>query len=352
MVRGALFRGPGNDTRLFTFGGSTFLANQTDPDWQPPGSDQYGLWSYDTSLMSWAQYDITDAAPRRPNWGSVTEAIAQGIGFFLNGQIDRGSSEVMYTMSEYIGGELSNATNNQTTYLAGMIVVDMPTQQARNVSTETLGAPRVGGGLVHSPKFGKTKNGTLLALGGMRSRDDRNNTFDNGILIDFSNVSLCDTFLEDDVVWFNQSTTGQTPPPRIDFCVLPGLKSAKDNSSHNLYIHGGYDPGQSIMYDDIYVLSLPSFTWTLVYSGTTPRFGHTCNTAGKRQMLRTGGSLDASMWAVETTGQVPNLTMLQCDPREGVGLFDLTDLTWSSFFNASAPDYELPKVVVDAIGGS
>ena len=89
----------------------------------------------------------------------------------------------MYTMSEYIGGELSNATNNQTTYLGGMIIVDMPTQTARNVSTETLGAPRVGGGLVHSSRFGRTKNGTLVALGGMRSVDDRNNTFNNGELV-------------------------------------------------------------------------------------------------------------------------------------------------------------------------
>ncbi|KAK4894464.1 hypothetical protein LTR27_007350 [Elasticomyces elasticus] len=352
MVRGALYRGPGNDTRLFTFGGSTFLANQSDPDWQAPVSDQIGLWSYDTSSMTWAQYDVTDVAPRRPNWGSVTEAIAQGIGFFLNGQIDRGSSEVMYTLSEYVGGELSNATNNQTTYLGGMVMIDMPTQTARNVSTETLGAPRVGGGLVHSPRFGKTKGGTLVAFGGMQSTNDRNNTFNNGALIDFGNVALCDNFMEENVTWFNQSTLGDIPPPRIDFCVLPGLKSAKDNSSHNIYIHGGYDPTTSVMYDDVYLLSLPSFTWTMLWSGTTGRFGHSCNTAGKRQMLRTGGSLDASMYAVETSGQLPNLTAMQCDPKEGVALFDLTALTWSSFYNAYAADYQLPNKVVDLIGGS
>ena len=48
-------------------------------------------------------------------------------------------------------------------------------------------------------------------------------------------MSLSDTFMEDNVTWFNQSTLGDVPPPRIDFCVLPGLKSAKDNSSHNMY---------------------------------------------------------------------------------------------------------------------
>lgn len=197
MVRGALYRGPGNDTRLYTFGGSTFLANESDPDWQAPVSDQIGLWSYDTAAMTWSQYDITYAAPRRPNWGSVTEAIAQGTGFFLNGQIDRGSSAVMYTMSEYVGGELSNATNDQTTYLGGMVIIDMPTQRARNVSTESLGAPRVGGGLVHSPRFGKTKNGTLVAFGGMRSQDDRNNTFYNGVLVGIFPAALKPTLRAD-----------------------------------------------------------------------------------------------------------------------------------------------------------
>ena len=109
---------------------------------------------------------------------------------------------------------------------------------------------------------------------------------------------------------------------------------------------------KSIMYDDIYVLSLPSFVWTKVYSGKNPKFGHTCHSAGKRQMMTVGGSLDASMYAVETTGQIPNLTSMTCDKWGGVALFDLSNLTWGSFFNAYAPDYQVPKKVVDAIGGS
>ncbi|KAL5331047.1 hypothetical protein ACEPPN_000576 [Leptodophora sp. 'Broadleaf-Isolate-01'] len=67
MVRGALFRGPANDKKLYTFDGSTFLANNNDSDWKPPSSDHYSLWSYDTSLMTWGQYDLTYTVPRRPN---------------------------------------------------------------------------------------------------------------------------------------------------------------------------------------------------------------------------------------------------------------------------------------------
>jgi hypothetical protein len=183
MVRGALFRGPTNDTRMYTFGGSTFLANTSDPSWQQPSSDHYSLWSYDTSLMTWNQYDITHAIPRRPNWGAVTEAISIGFGFVLNGMVDRGSSNVLYTLSEYIGGTLTNSTNDKITYLGGMAIIDLSTQAVRNVSTVTLGDPRVGGGLIFAPGFGKTSSGALVAFGGMRGRNEGENTFTNGILV-------------------------------------------------------------------------------------------------------------------------------------------------------------------------
>lgn len=183
MVRGALYRGLTKDRRLFTFGGSTFLANQSDPDWKQPDSDQYSMWSYDTEAMTWDQYDLTYAVPRRPNWGAVTEAISLGIAFVLNGQVDRGSSYVLYSMTEYVNGTMSNETYNQITYLGGMVIIDLATQIARNVSTDTLGAPRVAGGLVHGQRFGKTANGTLVTFGGMRSASDKTNTFSNGVLV-------------------------------------------------------------------------------------------------------------------------------------------------------------------------
>lgn len=117
-------------------------------------------------------------------------------------------------------------------------------------------------------------------------------------------------------------------------------------------MYGGYDPGQSIIYDDVYVLSLPSFTWTKVYSGATPRYGHTCHSAGKRQMMSVGGSLNAEMFAVETTGNIPNLMNMECDGTQSVSLFDMTELKWGTYYDAYAPQYQVPQNVVDVIGGS
>ncbi|RYN19986.1 hypothetical protein AA0112_g10885 [Alternaria arborescens] len=320
--------------------------------WKLPASDDYSLWSYDTESMSWARYDLTYAVPRRPNWGANAEAWRLGLAFYLNGMVDKGSSIAAYTVTEYINGTLQNETADHITYLPGLNIINMTTQVARNVGTDSLGAPRIAGGLVWGSRIGKSGNGTLVAMGGMRSAGQRIDTFSNGVLVDFATVALCDTFHETDVRWYNQSTTGEIPPPRIDFCTMPSISYAKDNSSSNIYIYGGYDPVQAIMYDDVYVLSLPSFIWTKVYSGNDSRFGHSCHSAGVRHMIRIGGSLDADTYAFETTGQLPVLDTIRCDQQGGVALFDLSDCTWGSFYDTNAPGYEVPTKLVERIGGT
>lgn len=183
MLRGALYAAELETNKLFTFGGSTFLANESDPDWQPPSQDPTSLWSYDTEIRNWDSYNNTDVVTGRPNWGLITEDMTHDVGFFLNGQYDRGSSYGLYTSVEYEGGKVTNASYSQISYLSGMIMIDLHTQETKNVSTESLGAPRVAGGMVHAPGFGKTKNGTLVAFGGMRSGGENVDTFTNGDLV-------------------------------------------------------------------------------------------------------------------------------------------------------------------------
>lgn len=183
MLRGGLYAAMSESNRLFTFGGSTFLANDSDPDWAPPSKDPTTLWSFDTELRNWQSYDISASIPWRPNWGPVTEDVAHSVGFFLNGQYDRGSSYGLYTSVQYRGGTVTNDTFNQISYLGGMVMIDLHTQETRNLSTTTLGNPRVAGGLLHAPGFGKSKNGTLVAFGGMMSSGQGSDTFTNGQLV-------------------------------------------------------------------------------------------------------------------------------------------------------------------------
>jgi N-acetylneuraminic acid mutarotase len=60
------------------------------------------------------------------------------------------------------------------------------------------------------------------------------------------------------------------------------------------YIHGGFSPLTT--YDDVYVLSLPSFSWYKV--DNTPGTGrtlHTCNVVN-RQMIVIGGTSNDDSW--------------------------------------------------------
>ena len=142
--------------------------------------------------------------------------------------------------------------------------------------------------------------------------------------------------------WYRQSATGDVPPGRLDFCLI--YASAPDHSSHNIYLYGGRGVNDAV-YDDVYVLSIPSFTWIKMYNGTSPRYGHSCHRAGRssegRSMITVGGAANY------------DYTKGPCDSeRMGVGVYDMSTSSWSSFYDADAEDYTVPDAVVQRIGGT
>lgn len=116
------------------------------------------------------------------------------------------------------------------------------------------------------------------------------------------------------------------------------------------YIYGGRDNADPPNYfDDLWVLSLPSFTWTNVYEGFSPRFAHTCALIGNRTLLTVGGVAAAA----QMQGQpAPSLQLGACDWEvKGIGVLDISTLIWGSVYNSDAPAYEVPEKVVATIGG-
>jgi hypothetical protein len=117
--------------------------------------------------------------------------------------------------------------------------------------------------------------------------------------------------------------------------------SASDNSSHHIYLYGGFDPISKTGYDDVLILTLPSFTWTNVWPvGEAPRWGHNCHVAGpgKRQMITVGGN---------------NTNGLTCDwEAKGVAVWEMSTLTWGSVFLTNLTSYEVPKKILDITGGT
>ena len=73
--------------------------------------------------------------------------------------------------------------------------------------------------------------------------------------------------------------------------------------------------------------------------GQSPRWGHTCHTAG-RQMLTVGGASTAGFAAPP------------CDWEDkGVGVINLSTTVWRNVYNADTDRYTVPAKVLSTISG-
>ncbi|PSN68484.1 hypothetical protein BS50DRAFT_366427 [Corynespora cassiicola Philippines] len=335
-VRGAMYHGPYSDPQIYTYAGTTFRGNESFPNsevdyHQVQYSDQYPLWSFDNSTQTWNQWDVGQSWT--PSYGASAEAPDQGLAFYLNGRTDNGSSSSTLWDADV------------QTLLDGMMMIDMVNHSSRNLSTTGMKdyQPRVGGAMQYAPGLGD--NGILVTLGGQVFDGQRKTSSqDKGRLLNFETVDVFDiaSSLGDSPgsgAWYAQQTSGDVPPPRVDFCTI--IASAPDNSSHNIYLYAGRDhtgANGTVFYDDIYVLSLPSFTWINIYQGKSPRYGHTCHLVGGRQMITVGGH---------------NRHQNKCDwEKKSVAVLDLPTLGWGSVFHAGYSQYELSSNLTTALGGS
>ncbi|KAL6715932.1 hypothetical protein ACLMJK_006894 [Lecanora helva] len=332
LARGALYHGADADDCIYLWGGTTNLWNTSFPGFQAPSSQQYSLWSFNIVNQQWNQYDTTLGSAHRPSRGSFTEARDQGLGFFFNGQLDSGSE----LETEVFG-------DKRPQFLEGMIVIDTNNKTARNLSTKAVSGdlPRSRGRMQYVDDIG-TK-GVLVQIGGnQQSVTVQKDSFTGNLVpmnvIDVFDVASYYSSSTPDGVWYRQSTSGETPDGRIDFCVIQA--SATDGSSHNLYVYGGRGP-DDVFFDDVWVLSLPGFVWTKIYQGNSPRAGHTCHRVGSRTMITVGGTANTDY------GSPP------CDwETKGVGVFEISDVTWGSKYNATQSKYTVPSQVVAQIGGN
>ncbi|CAJ2514047.1 Uu.00g021660.m01.CDS01 [Anthostomella pinea] len=324
---GALFHGTPDDDQVYLYGGVTPDVNTSFADWQAPTTNQYTLWGFNTKSHEWTQYDVVLGAPERPSWGASAEAPEQGLAFYLNGQVTNLSSAA---------DKQGNALPDN---LGGMVVLDLVNHEATNTSTDSVddGNPRVRGGMVYIPQIGNM--GVLVSLGGATGMDASLRP----VSLSQVNIFYVESSRQTESTtpndgWYTQMITGEVPSPRVDFCLV--VVSAPDNSSFNIYLYGGWDPTQTKYFDDIWVLSIPSFTWTKVYEGTLPRFAHTCHLVGNRQMITVGG--------INST----NLTGSGCDWEwMGVAILDLSTMEWGSIFDSNKTPYQVYEGISAVIGG-
>ncbi|KAI1127198.1 hypothetical protein F5Y10DRAFT_243372 [Nemania abortiva] len=140
--------------------------------------------------------------------------------------------------------------------------------------------------------------------------------------------------------WYQQKTIN-APPQRAMGCAV--VATAQDSSSYNIYYYGGFDGlhEDEDFSDDVWVLSLPSFTWTKLYTGTTEhaRAGHQCLTPYPDQMITIGGYRALKGEGINCLGSI-------------LQVFNLTEGKWLSSYDPSVwGNYGVPEAIHSQIGG-
>ncbi|EWC47432.1 hypothetical protein DRE_00400 [Drechslerella stenobrocha 248] len=262
--------------KLYLYGGRT--TNEQQP---APPSD---IWMYDTLDDTWqvvtgTRSDTGDGNPPRLYGGASAVADNLGLAFYLGG---------------YMGNTTMEGWEGPDIMVPGMLIYDMVKNTWRNETLPgVLGLPRAEGTLTYLP-IGD--GGALVYFGGVRSPD--------GTLQSLAGVSSNEIFIYDIAsnTWYTQDARGDGLSTRWKSVAGMAVGRGRDGQpNYNIYLYGGgglrtgYSNSTPPAYDQLFVLSLPTFTWTRFWptavpsNGPRPRFGHTANVLRNSQMLLIGG---------------------------------------------------------------
>ncbi|OAP59005.1 hypothetical protein AYL99_06302 [Fonsecaea erecta] len=324
----------------------------------------FSLWAYDISSSTWSESSNpqTSAGQNSEPAGQPVQRAAEGAGVSVP-NLGRGY---------YFGGHLDFLTTPgwsesvARVYLRGILEYTYPGygnaavnggQKAgssgiyRNITQggtqDSAGFPeRADGLLVYVPGYGKS--GIILGLAG-------------GTNATFTQMNVIDVYDIDSSTWYKQATSGPTPDIRVNPCAV--ALSAADGSSVQVYMYGGQNLlpyGEQKQYDDMWILTIPSFTWIQVdttnQANPPGRAGHMCN-VWNAQMVVVGGYVGQD---------------LSCD-SPGIYVFNTSSLQWQSGYIALQTDdnlnrqesqqddpaalqgsfgYSVPEAVQSVIGGN
>lgn len=325
----------------------------------------FAIWQYDIGASRWSELDNDETAGgdnAQPS-GQTVQRAAEGAGISIP-QLGRGY---------YFGGHLDGYTvegwsqSVPRQYLTSLLEFTLPGYGNPAVNSgRTAGANGIfrnitEGGVQGSAGFPERADGTLVYVPGYG---------DEGVLIGlaggnnatFTQLNIIDVFDIATSSWYRQATSGSPPDVRVNPCAV--VASSADGTSTQLYMFGGQNlipQGEQKQYDDMWILSIPSFTWIEVdmsdQSVPPGRAGHMC-AAWNSQMIVWGGYVGQD---------------LSCD-SPGIYVFNLSSLSWQNEYRAfsdgkdelnrqAAQDddnsalegsfgYAVPEKVQEVIGGN
>lgn len=155
VLNGALFSGSSSANEIYLYGGGEKSMNTSFYGYTDPTSPDQTFLSYDVTNNQWATINVDSTTPEKPSNGSSADVPDQGLGFYFNGEINKGSSTGTTSIPE-----------EQSVPLEGMVMLNMTDNTTRNISTAGIDTnSRNGGSLQYIPGIGE--KGILIQFGGM-----------------------------------------------------------------------------------------------------------------------------------------------------------------------------------------
>ncbi|KIW08569.1 uncharacterized protein PV09_00534 [Verruconis gallopava] len=273
-----------------------------------------GLWSFSPDGQgggSWKNLNSTAPAGFKTEVRPYSALVASGDGKgFMLGGFDPANASVGISGLVIYDFSSNKLSNNTVTGIANKGVVQM-------------------GGAHFVPNFGP--QGIMITFAG-----DQVGAKQAGAdsLLSTTTVQIYDPATG---VWYEQTTSGNIPEPRKEFCMTG---AASNNETYEIFVYAGWNGNLgpvAIPYDEVYVLSLPSFNWFKAdYLAENPRHGLTCNHIGGGQILTVGG--------VNTTQNGPNnlyddVFNTPDQFTQGLNVFDLSTMAWATSYSAQKQTY-------------
>ncbi|KAL0931906.1 cell wall anchored protein [Colletotrichum truncatum] len=306
-LNGGALWGDSINKRIYLFGGEY--------NYSPPSP--VVLWSYDILNNRW---DTHGAPPvNRVSYGSSVAIDKVGEAYYYGGWLSK------QTVPNWTGPPVATT---------GLVKYVMDSDTWYNTSDSGPDTTRRAEGSLQYIPAGT--EGLLVYFGGVQD------LYSNGTV---TGQPMDQIFVYDlgNEKWYQQNATGSIPSQRRRFCA--GTSWTADQSSYNIYMYGGATMDLAGGYSDLYVLSLPTFTWVKLSdgAGTDLRHSASCNVvAGGTQMFVVGGVL-------------PNSSLCDAPKYSNTHVIDLgfpgTGSFWSNYYPKKV-NYTVPDGLLAVVGGT
>lgn len=306
-VSGGILWADDVNKRFYLYGGDYSGISPNSPD----------LLSYDILYNQWEYFGAPNMPIQSVSWGGGVGISDLGQGYVLGGWLSNNS------VPDWSGASFATST---------LIKYDM-NEGAWTNNTGPDSTPRAEGVMVYIPA---SYSGLLVYFGGVTVENS------NGTMLP-APMSTIHVYDIQSSKWYTQTAVGDVPLARRRFCA--GAAWAPDYSSYNIYLYGGLGFGANYSgFDDVYILSLPSFTWIKWWEGSgvgNPHNSLTCNVVNSGQMLIIGGTFPLTE---------------NCDspPTWGTHNLDLgkqSGKMWNDY-QINITSYVVPSEVISVVGGS